>query len=93
MRLSGYAAEHNGAVPTDLKADLITNGHYLRGTDLPICPVAGGNNAVKPVVTAGPLTPNDDASFSWMYSTADGTFICNSSGASKSDPTTTYDKF
>jgi general secretion pathway protein G len=92
-----YAAEHNGALPgvggNSLKDDLITNGHYLRGADIPICPVAGGTNVVKVVGTAGPLTGLDDGTNSWMYSTSDGSFICNSHATSKSDPALHYDEF
>src|SRR4051812_21261548 len=83
-----YAAEHAGSLPTNPATDLAT---YLRGP-FPVCPVAGGNADIKVVGTAGPLTGTGD-SHSWQYSTADGSFICNSPGASKSDPNTTYDQF
>ena len=36
------------------------------------------------------LTPSGTES--WMYSKADGTFICNSGAATKSDASVTYDK-
>ena len=81
-----YAAEHSGALPANPKTDLLT---YLRGT-FPKCPVAGGNNNVNIVGTAAPLTPA--GAQSWMYSTADGTFICNSTALVKSgDGVATYD--
>src|SRR5205814_5903822 len=77
-----YAAEHAGSLPgTDeatFKAALLP---YLRV--FPKCPVAGANNNVAVVGTASPLTPA--GAQSWMYSTLDGTFICNSAVATKSD--------
>jgi len=88
-----YAAEHSGSLPTDLKADLITNGNYLRGADIPICPVGANNNQVNVVAVAGPLTADPSPAKGWKYSSLDGSFICNSGATSKSDPSLTYDKF
>jgi general secretion pathway protein G len=87
-----YAAEHSGTLPTDLKADLITNGNYLRGADIPVCPVGANNNLVNVVAVAAP-TADASPTKGWKYSTADGSFICNSGATTKSDPGLTYDKF
>jgi general secretion pathway protein G len=87
-----YAAEHAGALPPaadgpTFKASLST---YLRV--FPKCPVAGTNNDVKIVSTAGPLT-GGTGSESWVFSTNDGSFICNSHAQvkSQSDATVLYD--
>jgi general secretion pathway protein G len=89
-----YAAEHGGTLPgmagTDaaFKADL---SQYIRV--FPKCPVAGNNSDVKVVNTASPLTGGTGTE-SWLYTTADGGFVCNSNAQVKSqtDPTLTYDK-
>lgn len=86
-----YAAEHSGAVPADPSVDLVT-GNYIRGT-FPICPVGANNNQVSVVGTAGPLSPDASPTKGWKYSSADGSFICNSGANSKSDVGVTYDKF
>ena len=83
-----YAADHNGSLPADPTTDLTT---YLRGP-FPTCPV-GGNAVVETTPNPGPLTGKNTGGKAWLYSTLDGTFICNSSGPSKSDPNTTYDQF
>jgi prepilin-type N-terminal cleavage/methylation domain-containing protein len=87
-----FAAEHAGALPglpasdeATVKTDLLP---YLRV--FPKCPVAGANNNVSVVTTAGPLTPS--GAQSWMYSTKDGTFICNSTAQTKSDSSVTYNQ-
>lgn len=85
-----YAAEHGGALPgadgnqATLKTDLST---YLRGA-FPTCPVNGKNDQVEVKTTAGTYTPT--GSNSWLYNSADGTFICNSASATASDPGVTY---
>ncbi len=88
-----FAAEHAGSLPSgpNLATDL---GPYLRGA-FPKCPVAGGNDQVKVVATtpATGLLGNDDGTHSWVYSTEDGAFICNSHATSKSDPALNYDQF
>jgi general secretion pathway protein G len=86
-----YAAEHAGTLPgatdtgdgTAFTNDLKT---YIRV--FPKCPVAGQNNQISVVTTNAPLTPSGTQS--WMYSNKDGTFICNSSAATKSDATVQY---
>src|SRR4051812_42903930 len=83
-----YAAEHNGSLPANPATDLAT---YLRGP-FPVCPVAGGNADIHPATTPAPLHGNDNGK-SWQYSPLDGSFICNSGGASKSDPNVPYDQF
>jgi len=92
-----YAAEHGGALPggATIKADLLgvagdpTKPQYLRGT-FPTCPVNGNNANVAVSATAGTTTPGGPES--WRYNSADGTFICNSTVATKSDPNVTYDE-
>jgi general secretion pathway protein G len=89
-----FAAEHGGKLPgdagteADLKADLLP---YLRGT-FPKCPVAGANDFIAISTTAGTTTVADNTK-SWRYNNADGTFICNSTDTSKSDPGVGYDEF
>src|SRR3954470_486901 len=83
-----YAAEHAGALPADPSTDLTT---YLRGP-FPTCPIAG-NAVVETTPKPGPLTGKNTGGKAWLYSTLAGSFICNSSGPSKSDPNTTYDQF
>jgi general secretion pathway protein G len=84
-----FAAEHGGALPgadgaeATFKTDLTP---YIR--TFPKCPVAGQNASVKVVATAGPLTASGTES--WQYSKLDGTFICNSGSATKSDAAVTY---
>ncbi|HEX5470477.1 MAG TPA: type II secretion system protein [Lacipirellulaceae bacterium] len=84
-----YAAEHSGTLPPGTDQATFTGAlaTYLRG-DFPKCPVAGKNATVSFVTT----TAVDATGNSWMYNTADGTFICNSGATTVSDPTTTYDK-
>lgn len=89
-----YAAEHGGDLPgnagteADLKSDLTP---YLRGT-FPVCPVAGNNASIKVTTTneaiAGVASPTE----SWHYCSASGQFICNSSAATKTDPTVKFDQ-
>jgi len=86
-----YAAENAGGLPgTDETTFKTVLAEYLRGP-FPKCPVAGGNDEVSVVGTASPLTP-DITGKSWMYSTADGTFIVNSTAVSN-DGTTAYNDF
>jgi general secretion pathway protein G len=86
-----YAAEHAGTLPgaagteAAFKTDLST---YLRV--FPKCPVAGANNNVAINTAAAPLTPSGTQS--WMYSTADGSFICNSTTQTKSDSSVHYNE-
>src|SRR6476619_6025729 len=65
-----YAAEHGGSLPgtdeTTFKTALST---YIRV--FPKCPVAGQNNGVRIVTTAGAMT-GDNGAQSWAYNTADG---------------------
>jgi prepilin-type N-terminal cleavage/methylation domain-containing protein len=87
-----YAAEHGGTLPgaagTDaaLKADLVT---YLRGA-FPTCPVNGKNDQIKVTTTGTTITPSGTEC--WHYHSVTGQFICNSTAATKSDPTVTYDE-
>jgi general secretion pathway protein G len=86
-----YAAEHGGTLPgaagtqAALQGDLVT---YLRGA-FPICPVNGNNSDVAISAVAGTTTVG--GAQSWRYNSADGTFICNSSANTKSDPSVTYE--
>ena len=83
-----YTAENGGSLPpgTDLALELKP---YLRV--FPKCPLAGGNSDVKVVATAAPAAGTGTES--WLYSTADGSFIVNSTDPVKSanDPLVTYD--
>jgi general secretion pathway protein G len=82
-----FAAENAGKLPgTDEATFKTALAPYLRG-GFPKCPVAGGNDGVSVVATAAPLTPDATPTKSWMYSTADGTFIVNSSAISNDDVT------
>jgi general secretion pathway protein G len=82
-----YAAEHAGSLPTaNIKTELVPQ--YLRG-EFPKCPVAGGNDNVALSTSAGTTTVGGTES--WRYNSGDGTFICNSTAPTKSDPSTTYD--
>lgn len=83
-----YAAEHGGSLPADPN-DLVTDG-YIRGS-FPTCPVSTQDNLVSIVGTAAP-TGDASPTKSWKYSTADGTFICNSQDTTKSDASVTYDQ-
>jgi general secretion pathway protein G len=84
-----FTAEHGGALPgqlgteAGLKADLLP---YLRV--FPKSPLTSTSTIVVDT-TAGPMTPG--GATAWRYNKADGGFICNSSAATKSDPTVTYD--
>jgi len=86
-----FAAEHAGQLPgtpAGTKAAFLTDiTPYLRGAGLPKCPVAGANNDVAITNASAPLTAGAGGE-SWMYSTADGTFICNSGANCKSGDTT-----
>jgi general secretion pathway protein G len=86
-----FAAEHAGQLPgtpAGTQAAFLTDiAPYLRG-NFPKCPVAGQNSNIAINTAAAPLTPA--GAQSWMYSTADGSFICNSSANTKSDPSVTY---
>ena len=84
-----FAAEHSGSLPADLATDLVTNG-YIRGA-FPKCPVGAGDDSIATSTVSGTTTAGGPES--WRYNTADGTFICNSTAPSKSDPGITYDKF
>ncbi len=85
-----YAAEHGGALPgatagteAAFKADLLT---YLRV--FPKSPLTS-TATVKIATTAGSTAAGGTEA--WQYNKADGTFICNSTAATKSDPSITYD--
>lgn len=88
-----YTADHTGTYPgqagteAGLKSDLST---YLRV--FPKCPVINTNDNIKIVNSPAPLTGGAGTQ-GWVYSTVDGSFICNSNAPVKSanDPTVTYD--
>ena len=87
-----YAADNGGALPpcTGTGADFRTAlAPYIRGT-FPLSPVGTKDFDVTPVTGTGATA--DDLT-GWMFNTDDGTFICNSSAASSSDPATTYEDF
>jgi general secretion pathway protein G len=84
-----YAAENAGKLPgatlgteAGLKADLLP---YLRV--FPKSPLTN-TSTVEIATSAG--TTAVTGSKAWVYNKADGTFICNSAGPTKSDPTVNY---
>jgi general secretion pathway protein G len=84
-----YAAEHGGALPPGttgdaFKASLLT---YLRVFPKSPIGTTGNLDTVAIAPTAGTTTPT--GSEAWMYNKGDGTFIVNSTGLIKSDPTQT----
>ena len=88
-----YAAENGGALPTTLETDL---ADYLRGP-FPECPV--GDASVKGTAAAAQVATTTGADIAaeptptkgWRYSTDEGEFIINWSGASSDG--TLYDDF
>jgi general secretion pathway protein G len=93
-----YAAEHGGELPGGPSADeaafTTALAPYLRGGVLPTCPVAGKNNGVKVSGGTSAITGQADAAGmkSWHYCSGTGQFIVNSTTATKSDPSITYDE-
>jgi general secretion pathway protein G len=90
-----YSADNGGTLPgctgtgADFRAALCPL--YIRGT-FPLSPVGSKTFDVTPVT--GATTTGDAApTAGWKYNTSNGTFICNYSAASTSQPTVTYDKF
>ena len=70
-----YAAENGGDFPGPDEPGFKSNiAEYLRG-EFPTCPVGKKDDVVK-VVTGSTLTP--DETTGWLYSTATGEFIVNS---------------
>jgi prepilin-type N-terminal cleavage/methylation domain-containing protein len=82
-----YAIRNAGAMPKNPATDLLP---YLRGTTFPECPVGKKDNSISVVTGTAPLTA--DGTTSWMYSSADGTFIANSTSVS-SDGVRTFADF
>ncbi len=85
-----YAAENNGSLPGqsgDLPGDLAP---YLRG-NFPTCPV-GKKDATISYVTGQNITGDASPTTSWKYSKDYGEFIVNSTDATASDSTVTYDQ-
>jgi general secretion pathway protein G len=89
-----FAAENGGALPgaagteAAFKTDIAP---YLRGP-FPTCPVAGGNADIKVTTTDVNIVGEASPTQSWHYCSKNGQFICNSTAATKSDPSVTYDK-
>ncbi|TWT98081.1 Type II secretion system protein G precursor [Botrimarina colliarenosi] len=83
-----YAAQNAGALPpaTDDATFKASLANFLRG-DFPKCPVGKKDSTVTIIATAAVA----DNATGWMYSTLDGTFICNATGNdSKSVAYSTY---
>ena len=89
-----YAADNAGALPP-----CVGNGMnfraalqpYIRG-EFPKCPVGPAlNEKIRPVTGVG-ATGVAAPSWGWKFNTEDGTFICNYSAATTSDPTVNYDE-
>jgi len=92
-----FAAENGGQLPGGASATEATFtaaiAPYLRGGVLPICPVAGENNEVKVTGGTDPIVGEADSGTqkSWHYCSGSGQFICNSTTATKGDPSVTFD--
>jgi general secretion pathway protein G len=83
-----YAADNAGALPADPSvATFITK--YLRGSNFPKCPV-GANKGTAGVKLQATSTP--DSTTAWLYNTATGEFIINST-VTASDGVTAYNNF
>jgi hypothetical protein len=61
---------------------------FVRGK-FPVSPVGTQDNLVTPSA-ADPLVPNDATG--WMYNPTTGEFICNSTDATPSDGSVTYNE-
>ena len=87
-----FAAEHGGQLPGNpagTAAAFTTDiTPYLRGAAIPKSPCGNTNNTVS--VVPGAVSATGTAG--WMYSSGDGTFICNSNAATKVDPTVHYNE-
>ncbi len=87
-----YAAENGGQLPGPDEAGFLSKiAPYVRGS-FPKCPVGTNKNAEVDVTAANPIVATAAAK-GWVYSTATGEFIVNSSAASASDAAVTYDSF
>lgn len=89
-----YSSANAGALPpcTGTGADFRTAlGPYVRGT-FPKCPVGPAQNFDVTPVTGTGATGVAAPTQGWKYNTADGTFICNYSAATKSNPAVNYDQ-
>ena len=87
-----YRAENAGAYPpgTDQATFKTALVPYLRGS-FPKCPVANKNTNVKITTTGTTITVSGTEG--WHYHSLTGQFIVNSTAASTSDATVTYDTF
>jgi general secretion pathway protein G len=89
-----YASQNAGKYPgadnneTTFKNDL---KQYLRGA-FPKSPVGKKDDTVKIVSTAGTTDAEASPTTSWVYNSADGTFIVNSTALS-GDGVTKYEEF
>ena len=88
-----YAADNGGALTpcTAPGANFRTALQpYIRG-EFPTCPVGPAQNnnvlGIPGAVTSGNVSPISG----WKYNTSNGTFICNYTGATASDPSVNYD--
>ena len=87
-----YAAENGGQLPGPDEAGFLAKvGPYVRG-QFPKCPVGDNKNAEIDVTSDDPIVSTSNAK-GWVFSTATGDFIANSSDASASDAAVTYDSF
>ena len=85
-----YTAEHGWALPPGtneaaFKASLLP---YLR-----VFPKSPLNNAATVKIASGAGTTAASGTEAWAYNKDDGTFICNSTANTKSDPLVTYDTY
>lgn len=86
-----YSSANNGGLPNctgtgaDFRTALLP---YIRGT-FPKSPVGTKDFDVKPTAASPPVADNATG---WMFSTTDGSFICNNNNASNT-PGVNYDKF
>jgi general secretion pathway protein G len=83
-----YAADNAGTLPADPTLPAFIT-KYLRGSNFPKCPVGANKNTatIKLQTTSTP-----DSTTAWLYNTATGEFIINST-ATASDATTAYNTF
>jgi general secretion pathway protein G len=85
-----YAAENGGDFPdTDDATFKSQLAPYLRGA-FPTCPVGKKDNVVK-VVTSSTLTP--DETTGWLYSSATGEFIVNSTDPDNGSTPANYNTY
>ncbi|MGH7135705.1 MAG: prepilin-type N-terminal cleavage/methylation domain-containing protein [Pirellulales bacterium] len=91
-----YSANNGGALPTSASTLASQLSPYIRGGQLPNCPVGGSTTVNTATVNPGSGTqtspPTPDGSSAYMYDSTYGWFIVNYSQTS-SDGKTPYSSF